>query len=389
MAPKKDPVLPNNGLAGTATILRDNAVREFGESYVKTTDAFRHILRGVPLQGLLPLQYLAGIDIVPVHRILGVVGPWGSTKSTFAWELGRLFIQQGGMLIHIETESKPTDDQPFGLFPDEAFFDKVVIHHAKDADIESCFGSIVWYCQQYEKACPARNVPLMIVLDSLNALISKEAKEASETGTDPSGYHDARRAGLIKQKLQYINNTHLQNNPITFCIVNHQSADMKSDSSGKPGFSGGNAKKEPGGGYKDYQTSLKLVLRKSAPQRRSGLKHPVIKMNSGKTAFGPERNKPIEIPFLSEWVTEPRGMWKIRYDWDAALVYIIADQLLKENTEGFIDVTGTGNKYSCPQVDMKGVTASELGHALQADEAMVDILKDHVLRIMRKEVIVG
>lgn len=64
---------------------------------------------GLPIPSLM-LQYVIGINILPLSRIFQIVGQEGSCKSSFLYEIMRWFCRYGGVAIFAENENKDAKD---------------------------------------------------------------------------------------------------------------------------------------------------------------------------------------------------------------------------------------------------------------------------------------
>ena len=77
--------------AAIAAAFREGAATAFkGAGPIE--DTFFHHTYGISLAGNLPLQFLFGIDVLPLGMTIGLLGDEGSMKSTLGWHLCSYFV---------------------------------------------------------------------------------------------------------------------------------------------------------------------------------------------------------------------------------------------------------------------------------------------------------
>lgn len=368
---------PPTGAAEIA--LRKLGEKRFGQSNTETAEGMADRLYGIPLNGCLPLQYLSGVDIIPVENVLGIVGEPSSGKSTLGWWFLRQYLEYGGYAVFIEVEKKTSWDVVKGLIP-ESLLGKLQIHQIGDAP--TAFNCIQAYTSQYKDVWPNNDIPFVILLDSLGSLtIPAHEKAMDEKGYIDQGFLGAHRANFITENMRAAEKF-LWNRPVAFMFINHLKTKMDE---GQGNFSPGPPKKSaPGGDHMKYIQSLSFEVSKGAANRTiktASIHTMYIKMH--KTTYGSD-TKSIAV----DWrIKQKDQKLSVNFDWDGALVDLLAAGKgidcsdLKDVLGSFSKTSNTN--CSCSRLGLSGVSKQELGAAIHADQAIVEALHD-VLGVIRK-----
>ena len=94
-----------------------------------SADSFIMATYGIPLTGNIPLQYLMGIDVLPLERTMSLVGKEGTLKSSLGWYLANLFLDYQvakGLVFFINTEVKVNEDIIRGIIQNDPVWNNFV-----------------------------------------------------------------------------------------------------------------------------------------------------------------------------------------------------------------------------------------------------------------------
>jgi len=367
--------------------LFDAAVKQFG-SAVSGWDDFLKSTYGVPIHNNLPLQYLVGVDVIPLGRMINVVGPWGVTKSSFSWYLATLFMRFSGMVMFLDSEGKSNESQTRAMVSTYLEMEKMHnkwFHHDKATTLDQLLDFNVWYIKQVsEMGGKAINTPIMLLNDSLGAITSEEAVEGRMNDEDIKGFSAARNASKLKEDIQVFASV-LRNTPITGLYINHQKK-VVDQNGGRASYLPA-LKSETGGEHQRFQYTWILELNQIRTDKGIENQIPVFKITTKKNATGPKRDKGIEVPYERLWRGEQvEGNELLWYDWNASLAMLLTDDKIMDLAEvaKVFDITCKGNRYSSKELGLDKVMDREMGAAIHANPELVKRLQDTVLQIRRK-----
>jgi hypothetical protein len=367
--------------------MRDQGIKEFGSTDCPGAKEWADHVYGIPLRNCLPLQFLLGVDVIPLERSFSVVGDWGSCKSAFSWFLSSLFLRAGGMVTFIDTEHKTNPDQVQGIIQNPELFEMGVMP-APAYSMEDMMEKMTFWAQQYRKAVPTLDIPMLIFVDSLGAVTSKEAIEKVETqgSTDSKDMGAARRAANLTEFMKAYAPKYLKNAPISLCFVNHQKTAIEIGQAGKRNF--GPKTTEPGGVHKDFGATYTLELKKG--KNESGLVNDVqaFSIKTKKSAFS-QTGKRIYVKMITRQADDEDKLI-VDFDWDTSLAeLLVSDKISKDALKKVVTVTKvTNTKFNCTKLGLKEVHPSELGRALHENEEIYRGLQ-RVLKVIPKRTFQG
>lgn len=363
--------------------IREQAKARWKDGLFDGAADFRNKDRGVSLEGALPLQYLWGIDVIPMDRLLGVVGKERSNKTSLIWELGRRIIDKGGIFVYLDTEKKANSEQCLAILRHEHYMENVFIPTVRS--LEDLWEKIISFCKTCIEVGGAEGPPVMFAWDSLNATLFNRTKEAIDRGKT-AGYSDAQAAAYIKDQVKFLTYELMGKTPVSLMVINHQTTDLaEAQTSGMTTSRGDPYSHEPGGRMIQYITSNKLMLKAAGYQKRMNVRHMTVKMSIGKTSMGADKDKPILVPVISGKTPledGSQGPLQYEFDWDTALVDLLL-KLPKTLVQQVLNITkaSSGDKVSCDEMGLKGISSRELGQAIHADPEMTKQLQDFVLDV--------
>lgn len=359
--------------------LRESGSKAYPDS-VWTPRELMDSVYGIPLDGNLPLQYILGVDVLALGRCMSLVGSYGCSKSSLGWYLAKLFLEWGGMVVSIDTEHKQNPDQIRAIVDNDELFDTVV--YTKADSLDQMLDKMFFYTKEYEKIIPDKSVPMLLLVDSLNAVTSEDASKKRMSGENTAGYAGARNAGEIQEAMKSFVPKCLDKNPILGVVINHQKSDLsKMVMPGMP-----TPKKEPGGIHKDFMYTWKLELAKATTRKSVFGETPIFKIKAGKSSLGTMHKYSISVPYTSRF--DEDGLEHIAYDWDEALAHLLTgDAVSKTALKDVMHLVKTGSKFKSDTLGLKDVSATELGAAIHANAELCEELKQKVLHIRKKRVI--
>jgi hypothetical protein len=364
-----------------------HAQKKFGDLEVYTADAHVRTNHGVPIP-CIPLQYLLTTNVIPCERMGAITGPYGSCKSTLAFEFIRFFLDAGGYANIIDSENKLSTKILEEVIGAEYMQSRVILNRA--ANIEDMSAKVIEGLKYYfdkatdgeKDAYPLRKLPHISLLDSLSGPPA-QATQATVTkeGAQGRGYSDK---PIVIQNMMSSINPFLIGSEAAFIYTNHEKDDLSAAAS--PGF-GGPKKRNPGGDgpdfYKTYQ--IRATVAKDLPERTNkNAPGKLLKLKTEKNSNGPKRDIFVEVRWITEEqvIATPDGEETVertvcRFNWDQSLAMLLAaDHMPKDKLKDVLTVKAqTSTKYDCPQLNMKNVHPTELGAAIHADEDLCDELR--------------
>lgn len=375
-----------------ASALLDSAIKEFGSTHVKTYDDFLGSIYGVPIHNNLALQYLLGIDVIPLGRLINVVGPFGVTKSNFCWYLASLFLRYNGYVAFIDSERKGNPDQIHNLLTTYLNLNQersswFSWNQAETLDLLLDYN--VWYIKKIEEAGGKKlNRPFMLLNDSLGSVTNEESVEKRFDSEDIKGFSAARNAAKLSEDMQVFG-PRLFDLPAVGLFINHQKVKIAGE--GQPARAAylPPVKSEKGGEHQRFAYTWIIELN---PLRKDKVSHdgvvtqyPCYKMTTKKNAMGSARPY-IEVPYRYLWKGDKEGSEFIWYDWNASLVLLLTDDKIfaPSTVNKIIDIHSKGGKYSSDRLGISDVSITEMGDAIHKDKALYEELQEKLLCIRRK-----
>jgi hypothetical protein len=359
-------------------VLVDECTKKFGESDLIDVD---DNLYGIPLDGCLPLQYLFGIDIVPLERAFSVVGPTGSWKSMLTWWFIGKFMDSGGLAVFLDVERKTNWDQVWSLIGDH---NKKRLIPQNVGYLEDMQEKMQLFGTKYDSICPQKDVPFIMAIDSIGALTSEAViKLLKKEGNTDKGYAGAKRAAALTEFFRAFLPEYIYDKPLSIVMVNHQKIGMtEGQGGGKPTAP---TKNEPGGVHKDYMGTYILEMSKQSGTNQVGSSVVPLTIRTKKSSLS-RTGLRVALDAITEYQD---GEMHTFFDWDSALVRLLTDDYNKNvSTPAAREITGitassSGNKWTSAPLGLKDVTRREMGKAIHENEEMVTALQD-VLRVSKK-----
>lgn len=374
--------------------LFDMAVKTFGTSHVKTYDDFLNSVYGVPIHKNLALQYLLGVDVIPLGRLINVVGPFGVTKSNFCWYLASLFLRYDGYIPFIDSERKGNPNQIHNLLNTYVNLPSESTHwfswnQAETLDLLLDYN--VFFIKKLEELGGKKiGRPVLLLNDSLGSVTNEESVEKRMDDEDIKGFSAARNAAKLSEDMQVFG-PRLFDLPAVALFINHQKVKIATE--GQPARAAylPPVKSEKGGEHQRFAYTYIIEIN---PLRKDKVSHdgvvtqyPCFKMTTKKNSLG--SNRPyIEVPYRYFWKGNNEGEELIWYDWNASLIHLLTDEKIFSPSEvdKYVDIRSKGSKYSSEKLGLTDVSITQLGAAIHDNEALCKDLQDKLLQIRRKPV---
>jgi ABC-type oligopeptide transport system ATPase subunit len=359
----------------------------------------------------LALQYLIGIDVIPLGRTMTLVGPPGSGKSVFGWFLSTLFAESQGFIGFVDAENKTSWDQVAGVYRAKGLNAKDWFWRLHPTEQQQMFEHTMTHGQELTKTITPRfegktktksslyGAPLMYFVDSISYLASAAQVEKrvvkNEQGSSV-GFAGAHKANNLSEHLSTFTPNYVDSWPALYVAINHQKAGLDEGGGGY----GGPKKSEPGGALKDFMYSLNIEFAKanSIGKHIVGVKRQGMTLRTQKSCFADHGR---QIGLLMCTTQEGDGI-SVNFEWGRALVDLLAtgtkgwggaDKACPANSAILGDVLDmtreSQSKCSSKAMGLSGVSPEEMGEAIfhkcEQDDAFYAVVQQ-ALWITRKRV---
>ena len=341
------------------------AQTKFGKEHVYTASEHVKTHYGVELPNLA-LRFLFTANIFPLERMTELSGPRGSGKSTLGYELMRLFLQSCGLGTVIETENKTNAHLIKGVVGEDNW---ELVQYFQSDSLERAMDAMTFSLQYYKKNCPEKNIPYLVLWDSLMGAKSDDTiGKVDEAGHSVKQY--ATEANLISTFFGTLPEA-LLGYPISFVYTNHEKVKISE------GFGGhGPQHTNPGGlapgFYNTYHirvTCVKQVDRKALNP------YMILQLETEKNNMGLAKRR-IQVKLYFKRITNEAGDTKldVQFDWDQATVDLLMhnDLPARSLVNELLTVTAGSSvqHYNCAAFDLKDAEPAEICQALYANTAL-------------------
>lgn len=340
----------------------------------------------------LALQQVVTANVLFMETIMLVAGKPASHKSSFAFEMSRWAIMQGGYARLYETEgNKVSPTLPIQLIGSslineqtwqvltcdsinvwqEAFSDH--IRHYRD------FFRVGRKLKAGEKRLPL--MPACHIIDSLTGRSTEANIEAFEKDGESANTQGARNAKSINDFLQ---NVSLVGLPFYVVIIRHE----KDGSLGQPVFSAaGAAKSTPGGKAPDFMGGYDFRFAVIEGHREQDGGFNTVRITCKKNAFGVDKGR-CDVRFSWRWMDIDGERVQVpRWEWDLSTAQLLANHDARE-VRDICDVSAVERsskmepRFSSKKLGLINVTGQEIGAAVRLDDNLTKQLQDfmHISR---------
>lgn len=337
------------------------AKKEYGPQVYIAGD---HYIRqfGIPLKSLA-LQYLYGVENLPVGRFYGFSGAKGSFKSSIVFWLLRNTMAQGGLATLVESERKVSDTLMHGIigqYMNQLLqLNATTLEETQEMLNKNCFA-------YYKKNVPERHLPYAIGWDSLRGVLSEQTsnkidKEGHYTRQFSSEAHSISPffAKMVEELSFW---------PMILFFVQHQK--KKQQEGGPPGMAGGTS--TLGGDAPGFHATALTTCTATAKKSKEDARNPwaQFQLRTSKNNLGLYGRRVLADIHFHEDVQD-NGQRVLNYfiDWDKADCDVLLSDKLA-NKSGVKEVMGLREMsqkgmYACPELGLEKVPASEIMAALR------------------------
>jgi len=350
--------------AGFFQAALDEAHKEYGSKDVYVSKDHEKAIYGIPLP-CTALKYLFHSNVLPFGRLIGLAGSPGSCKSSFGFDLLRWGVAWGGISRLVETEGKLSEQaatvlgdlNKYLMIENPLSTQEAQQHITKAVDFQT-------------KHAEGKHLPGFLLLDSLGGNEGEETmKGIRKNGYASRGFPE--NALIWSPYFKYLS-AEIVGTKMIVAFTNHLK--KKIDASGPTAQ---HAKTKQGGAAQDFHASyylhLKRVRNLVSCSRYTGIE---IAISVEKNSYGPGGQK-ISADFVWEYPYPDRPEVQVSYwDWYGATARLLMDPKTPTEVKNAVKVTCAAKKYSCPELNLKEVTAAELGMAIDTNPEMVRRLEE-------------
>lgn len=368
-----------------------NASKLMGRSNVLVAHEATARRYGVELPSLA-LQQVVTSNVLFMETIMLIAGKPASHKSSFAFEMSRWAIMQGGYARVYETEgNKVSPTLPIQLIGESLI-------NEQTWQVLTCDSINVWqeafsdHIRHYREffrvgrklKAGEKRLPLMPachIIDSLTGRSTEANIEAFEKDGESANTQGARNAKAINDFLQ---NVSLIGLPFYVVIIRHE----KDGSLGQPAFSAaGTARSTPGGKAPDFMGGydLRFTVVESHREQDGGFN--TVRITCRKNAFGVDRGR-CDVRFSWRWMDVAGERVQVpKWEWDLSTAQLLANYDSRE-VRDICDVSAVERsskmepRFSSKKLGLVNVTGQEIGAAVRLDADLMKQLQDfmHISR---------
>lgn len=382
------------------------AKKEYGNRTFSGPDG-KKLLIGLPLPSL-SMMYLFDSNVISLGKVIGLAGEPMSQKSSLGFEFQRLVTMflnpvngQHGIAQHIEAEAGKYSPSLHESIITSELFKHVLYTQARSVDdaqdISTKMLALIQDSCKNEKGKmdPQKcNVPIVFTVDSLTGSETEGNREKLQEDGSLGGNFPR----MAKAWTEFFRTfpTFMIGWPVIFTFINHLKTEQ-AKMAGRP-----DKKYTPGGGGQRFMSSYMIYMQRIGSEQKQTLyvdgdevKQPheirKLELKMDKTSLGYDGRR-ITVDFIFYRKDNQQYSY---FDWDAStvhmLVWMLGDKskgVVKKELSDVIDFSCSENRYTCKQLKLKGVSATEFGQAIHADSALMMDLFDF-LQIQRYGVFNG
>ena len=352
--------------------LRDAAVKQFGQDSSPELKDYLNV-EGLSLRDNFALQYVMGVDVLALNRLISIMGGPGGGKTQFCLWLSRLFLKFPGLFLYFDAEKKPSPSQFTSVLqlPMERLEAQFI--PCKMDSMQDMVNKLLWYGEFYKKTIPDLSMPMFILIDSISALDDAKAQVKAKKGDDKeNNMQAAQNAKRLTQAIRTYVAEYLSKLPIVVAMITHQKTKI---ATGWTPHGGTNLDNGTGGVHKDFQASWRFVI-ETTKRHNPGLADDDPGQVVEHTLFGDKCGMGEDhrmITYATHTYTDPEtDQVRTDLDFDSALIRLLFDDkktgkiflksklgLVKTAAEG-----GSGALYNIGALNLKKLTMQQAGNAI-------------------------
>lgn len=350
---------PENIRAQTSGVLKglmDEAAKEFGDPDICTAGEAGRLVVGLRLPSFA-LEYMFQNTVLPLGRVIQLLGVEGTCKSGFACEIARWFIQKyGGVASLKEHESKYSPDWAMSIIGWDAGDN---FGHQPCDSVDAWQKMQLWTLNKIKKHMlgtegnkgPGMVYPVLSIVDSIMGKATMDSQNRIDAAGS-AGRDFPIEAQSITKYMRHIPQK-IRQWPFVIVLVNHEKPHK--DAQGKT------VRDKAGGRGKEFQETFEISMsrvKKLSTREYDGL---ALEMRLYKNSLGvTDRRIPITVRWWDEPnPDDPQGPWRQKtvWDWHGATIELLFKMMQSKTS----DKTKVREVIDLQLLTGKKVTSKRLG----------------------------
>jgi RecA/RadA recombinase len=325
-------------------------VERFGADSVYAAAEHKEKLLTVPIPHL-SLQWLVESTGWPLGRYTQSAGPFGSFKSSFAFQLCDWFLRAGGIVLDIDTEGKTSAELRNSVVSSE-FTDKSNkvcrrFQHGVATSINEWQRMLVYNLENFKQKLADTGTdkvdapPYLLVVDSLNGVSSEESiKRLMENGS--SAGRAFSEDPMVISRFYKESSGFVGALPVCVHLTNHE----------KPDLMQANVMRRPGGVAPDYYATLDIQFKRgpygtamgtAATYEYTTYNGRTVKMKMRKSSMG-TNGKELCVCFKWTYKVDASGRMEQVSWWDFEEATAMLIQKFAKRLKHLIDVASVAKR---------------------------------------------
>lgn len=341
---------------------------------------------GIPFPSLA-IEFLFGVNVLPLGRSGMVVGLPGTCKSALTFEMARWFRICQGCSTLLENEDKYSEGLAVSIlgYDDPYAMGVCPCHYLEDWQEKSQYFFQAMKEQMIGNKTKkikgtGRTWPYLQILDSLSGKLSLETADKIESEGSANRSHpvEALKNSLFLKKVA----GDMTGYPFFFVFTNHLKPSKDA--------SGNIIRNKAGGKAADFGASFELEMRRIKPIEKAKQEGLMLEIRCYKNGMGSTFRR-IQTDILWWYEKDEKGELKQHTVWDwygATVNLIVTCKTRRDELREIVDVVKiNNNKFYSKRLGVpkdKPVSKSKLGELIQADESLLSQLRDFFGIINRK-----
>lgn len=348
--------------------------------------------QGIPIPHLM-MEYIFGLNVIPMPSLIEFAGPPGSCKSAFLQYIMSIFAALNMRGVYVETENKASNTLLESFLGEEG--SKRVLFIPGPMTMEDWEAEILNALKNYRAAYAAsvakhaKNTthpvlpPLCLGLDSLTGGSSKESIAATDKDGKTGRSYPVE--ALILSKFFPQIPTRMRDLPMVFIYTNHEQQRMEEK---KGPFTVQGPRRSQGGQRPDFYCGIRMFFeQENKPERLAGnVKKQRVVIEVGKNSFNESRQR-ISLPMYWETTVNDdnnESTQRTWFGWEEALAEFLAPdkggpKYDSAAVKRFLNVKReSATAFSCRELGLVRVSPEELGKAIEADTELVAKLRPYL-----------
>jgi len=359
--------------------LRDAAIKQFGSDAAPEVSEFFGV-EGLPLSDNFALQYVLGIDIIPLGRLVSIMGPPGGGKTSFGIWLGKIFMNFPGLFVYKDGERKVSPPQFTSILQKSWEDMEAQLFPTPVESVADLVKKLEFYGKFYVKEFPDKVMPVYFLVDSISALTGGKALEKYKRGADEeNNMQAAHNAKTLTDSIRKFTAVYLAKQPFFIAMITHQKEKIQT------GFGASYGKQMDtgtGGVHKDFQATWRLIIETTKRHKESiaeetGGRKVEHTLYADKCGMGEDHRK---IKYVTHTYMDDNGNRRMDFDFDSSLIWLLLDDL-KTSKKWLKDKIGLVKKdaktYNVNVLKLKDLSMREAGRAINESPELVKAMQKY------------